>query len=156
MNCNDCNCHCDTNPTVLYSYAQYAVQTSPPSATDLAMTVLFQEGEQVSLKSSTEILLEPGYLYLIDFIFLATPEADSFMQITPRIDGSLQLLYSVFAPTGSASRNTSATGSFTIPVSRESTAVSFSLTYPDTVRNIDITGAISVTSLHKLIVSKCC
>lgn len=155
MNCNDCNCHCNTNPVDYYSYAQYAVQSSPPSATDLAMTVLFQEGEQISLVNTAEILLEPGYLYLIDFIFLATPEADSFMQITPKINGSLQLLYSVFAPTGSASRNTSATGSFTIPVSTEATAVSFNLTYPDTVRNIDITGAVSVTSLHKLIAGRC-
>lgn len=155
MNCNDCYCHCESNtPNVSYSYAQYSVQSNPPSNTEIPMTILFQEGNQITLRT-TKILLEPGYLYLINFIFLATPEADSFMQITPKIDGTLRLLYSVFAPTGSASRNTSATGSFTIPVSEDTSTVSLNLTYPDTVKNIDLTGSISVTVLHKLSVNKC-
>ncbi|SHF04858.1 hypothetical protein SAMN02745158_02371 [Lactonifactor longoviformis DSM 17459] len=151
---NDCHCNC-SKPQELCSYAQYGVQSSPPSKTDLPMLTLFQEGKQISL-ADTKIILEPGYLYLIDFIFLATPEADSYMQITPKINGALKLLYSYFAPTGSASRNASASGSFTIPVTEDSTSVSFSLTYPETVRNIDITGAISVTALHKITGSKCC
>lgn len=155
MNCNNCYSHCESNiPDVSYSYAQYSVQSNSPSNTDIPMTVLFQEGKQITLKT-TEILLEPGYLYLINFILLATPEADSFMQITPKIDGTLRLIYSVFAPAGSASRNTSATGSFTIPVSRDTSTVSLNLTYPDTVKNIDLTGSISVTVLHKLFVNKC-
>lgn len=155
MNCNDCYCHCESDtPNGSYSYAQYGVQSNPPSNTDIPMTVLFQEGKQITLKT-TEILLEAGYLYLINFIFLATPEADSFIQITPKIDGSLRLLYSVFASTGSASRNTSATGGITIPVYENTSIVSFSLTYPDTAKNIDITGAISVTALHKLSVDTC-
>lgn len=95
MNFNDFHCGC-MKPCETYSYAQYGVQANPPSKSDLPMAVLFQEGEQISL-TDTEIFLEPGYLYLIDFIFLATPEADSFMQITPKINGTLQLLYS-FCP----------------------------------------------------------
>lgn len=157
MNCNDSHCHCRPNTSNdSHSFAQFAVQTNPPSNTNLDMTILFQEGEQISLKSLTEILLEPSYIYLINFIFLATPEADSFMQITPMVDGTLRPLYSVFAPTGSASRNTSATGSFTIPVPESFTTISFNLSYPDTVRNIDITGAVSVSALHKLFDNKCC
>lgn len=148
MSYRECYC-CLPNPREPFSYAQYGVQANPPSKSDLPMLVLFQEGSQISL-ANTEILLEPGYLYLIDFIFLATPEADSFMQITPKIDGTLRLLYSFFAPTGSASRNTSASGSFTIPVPENRTALSFNLTYPNTVNNIDISGAVSVTVLHKL------
>lgn len=148
-------CHCSSGkPQELCSYAQYGVQSNPSSNTDLSMMTLFQEGKQISLMD-TKIILEPGYLYLIDFIFLATPEADSFMQVTPKINGSLKLLYSFFAPTGSASRNASASGSFTIPVIEDSAAVSFNLTYPESVRNIDITGAISVTALHKITGSKC-
>lgn len=148
MSYRECYC-CLPTPREPFSYAQYGVQANPPSNSDLPMLVLFQEGSQISL-ANTEILLEPGYLYLIDFIFLATPEADSFMQITPKIDGTLRLLYSFFAPTGSASRNTSASGSFTIPVPENRTALSFNLTYPNTVNNIDISGAVSVTVLHKL------
>lgn len=153
MNFNDFHCGC-MKPCETYSYAQYGVQANPPSKSDLPMAVLFQEGEQISL-TDTEIFLEPGYLYLIDFIFLATPEADSFMQITPKINGMLQLLYSFFAPTGSASRNASASGSFTVPVTENSASVSFNLTYPDKVRNIDISGAVSVTLLHKIKGTKC-
>ena len=100
--------------------------------------------------NSTEIVLVPDYLYLVDFIFLATPGVNSYMQITPKIDGSLKLLYSFFAPTGSASGNTSASGSFTIPTSQNNTILSFSLTYPNTVTNIDISGVVSVTMLHKI------
>ena len=32
----------------------------------------------------------------------------------------------------------------------DSTNVSFNLTYPDKVKNIDISGAVSVTMLHKI------
>ncbi len=148
MNFYDCPCGC-IKPCESYSYAQYAIQANPPSRSDLPMFVLFQEGKRISL-SDTKIFLEPGYLYLIDFLFLATPETDSFMQITPKINGVLKLLYSFFAPTGSASRNTSASGSFTVPVMGDSTNVSFNLTYPDKVKNIDISGAVSVTMLHKI------
>lgn len=155
MKSNDCSCYCKPNTSnISYSYAQYSVQSNPPSNTDIPMTILFQEGKQITLKT-TEILLEPDYLYLINFMFLATPEADSFMQITPKINGTLRLLYSVFAPTGSASRSTSATGSFTIPVNKDTSIVSLNLTYPDTVKNIDLTGSISVTVLHKLSVNRC-
>lgn len=138
---NDCHCN---------SYAQYGVQSSPPSNSDLPLFIIFQEGGQIALMDNTNIVVVPGYLYLVDYIFLATPEADSFMQITPKINGSLNLLYSFFAPSGSASRNTSASGSFTIPVMEDNATLSFNLTYPDTVRNIDISGAISVTMLYKI------
>lgn len=153
MNYSECYC-CLPSPHQPYSYAQYGVQANPPSGSDLPMITLFQEGCQISL-TNTEILLEPGYLYLIDFIFLAVPEADSFMQITPKINGTLNLLYSFSAPTGSASRSASASGSFTIPVSEDRTALAFHLTYPDTVKNIDISGAVSVTMLHKLNEKRC-
>lgn len=145
------NCQCNScKPCEPYSYAQYGVQANPPSNSDLPMSVLFQEGGQIALMNNTEIVLVPGYLYLVDFIFLATPGTNSYMQITPKINGSLRLLYSFFAPSGTASGNTSASGSFTIPTNDSNTILTFSLTYPNTVTNIDISGAISVTMLHKI------
>ena len=51
---------------------QYGVQSSPPSNSNIPMSVIFQEGSQIILMD-TEIVLVPGFLYLIDFIFLATP-----------------------------------------------------------------------------------
>lgn len=131
-------------------YAQYRVQSSPISGSLLSMASNFQAGEQIHLYNDTEIILAPGYLYLINYLFLATPEADGYMQITPRINGSLRLLYSYFAPAGSASSSTSASGSFTTNEAlTEEASVSFQLTYPSTVRNIDISGTISVTPLLK-------
>lgn len=149
MSCVDCQCNMN-KPCQTYSYAQYGVQSNPPSNSDLPMFILFQEGGQIALMNNTEIVLVPGYLYLVDFIFLATPGINSFMQITPKIDGSLRLLYSFFAPSGSASPNTSASGSFTVPVIDDNAILSFNLTYPATVTNIDISGAVSVTMLHKI------
>lgn len=149
--CNFCRFHSTPpcNPCTTYSYAQYGVQSNPPSGSDLPMFALFEEGEQIAL-SDTRITLKAGYLYLIDYIFLATTEANSYLQITPKIDDLPNLLYSYFAPSGSAARNTSASGSFTVLASAEDTTLAFYLTYPSSVRNIDLSGAISVTLLHEL------
>lgn len=72
------------------------------------------------------------------------------MQILPYLNGTPRLLYSYFAPAGNA-RNVSASGSFT---TNEAAAgdlrLQFDLTYPEEVRNIDISGVVSVTPLQKL------
>lgn len=132
-----------------YPYAQYGIQANPPTNSDLPMFVLFENGGKISL-NNTELRLKPGFLYLIDFIFSATTEANSYMQITPKINGAPSLLYSFFAPSGASARNTSASGSFTLAAADNDTTLSFYLTYPDAVSNIDISGAVSVTALDKI------
>lgn len=133
------------------SYAQYMVRANPASGSLLPMSPLFQEGSLITLNSDTEIRLAPGYLYLINYLFTATPEVDGYMQITPQINDALSLLYSSFAPSGSGSRDTSTAGSFTTNAAlAEAAILNFRLTYPGTVRNIDISGAVSVTPLPKL------
>lgn len=132
-------------------FAQFAVQANPPSRTDLPMTIYFQEGDQIRLSQENQIILSPGYLYLVNYLFLATPEADGYMQIVPKINNTLRLLYSSYAPAGSIGRNATASGSFTTNEALTGEALlSFSLTYPSTVRNIDITGVVSVTPLIKI------
>lgn len=147
-----CNCppsHCCETCGSL-SYAQYGVQANPSSGADLPMFTLFQRGNQISLNNDI-ITLSPCYLYLVNYIFLATTEINSSMQITPKINGSLNLLYSFFASSGSQGRNTSASGSFiTEAAALNEATLAFNLTYPDTVRNIDISGSVSVTALHKI------
>lgn len=132
-------------------YAQFAVQANPPSDTDLPFFVLFEKGEKIILNTGSEIRLPAGYLYLIDFIFSGTPEPDGYLQITPRINNTLRILYSCFAPANNAARNTSASGSFTTDAAAAEAAVlSFNLVYPETVRNIDISGVVSVTPLMQI------
>lgn len=150
---DDCSFR-STGPQNPCSYAQYGVQSNPPSNSDIPMFVVFQEGKQISLQD-TKIVLAPGYLYLIDFILSATPESDSYMQITPKINGELKLLYSFFAPAGSGSRNTSASGSFTIPVKKDTEQLSFYLTYPNTVKNIDLSGVVCITALRRIKKTPC-
>lgn len=131
-------------------FAQFGVYGSPESGSSLPFIQLFKEGEGIRLDGDTDILLGPGWLYLVNYLFLATPEPDGFMQIIPRINGSLRGLYSFFAPTG-AEKNTSAAGSFTTNEAAASEArLSFHLTYPSTTRNIDISGAVSVTPLIRI------
>lgn len=149
-----CNCFLQKRPCrpaeKIDSYAQYMVRANPSSESLLPMTPLFQEGSLVTLNNDTEIRLAPGYLYLINYLFTATPEADGYMQITPRINGALSLLYSFFAPSGSGFRDTSASGSFTTNTALDEAAfLNFRLSYPESVRNIDISGAVSVTPLLK-------
>lgn len=143
-------CCCEKTEEKPDFFAQYSVLASPPSRSDLPFRPVFQKGESIHLDGETEIALKAGYLYLIDYIFLATPEAGGYFEIVPRINGSLRLLYAFFAPAGSE-RNASASGSFTTnEAASEDITLSFNLTYPDTVRNIDISGAVSVTPLMKI------
>lgn len=132
-------------------FAQFAVTANPASGSDLPMSVVFQEGDQIRLNGANQILLAPGYLYLVNYLFLATPEPDGFFEIVPRINGSLRLYYAFFAPAGSLERNASAAGSFTTnEAASQEAALAFNLTYPPTVNNIDITGTVSVTPLIRL------
>lgn len=131
-------------------YAQYIVSSNQASGSILNMHQMFQKGEEIRLEGENTIVLPQGYLYLVNYLFLATTEADSYMQIVPQMNGSLRLFYSFFAPSGNY-RNTSASGSFTTDEAAESDIrLSFSLTYPEIVKNIDITGSVSVTPLMKL------
>lgn len=132
-------------------YAQYGVAANPPSGTFVPFIPIFNSGNRIILKENTVILLPQGYLYLVDYIFLATPEADSYFQIVPMLNESLRLNYSFYAPSGSGGRNASASGSFTTTeAGLGDLLLSFRLTYPGTVRNIDISGSVSVTPLQKL------
>ena len=130
-------------------YAQYGTSYNGASGTYVSFFPVFQEGDGIRLENDTTISLKPGYLYLIDFIFLGTAEADGYMQILPYINGSPRLLYSFFAPAGTE-RNTSASGSFTTNAAISSEVqLSFRLTYSSITRNIDLSGAVSVTPLQR-------
>lgn len=132
-------------------FAQYGVQANPPSGSNLPLLPIFQEGTQIHLNENNEIILSPGYLYLINYLFLASPGPGNYMQIVPKINGALRLLYAFLAPAGSGSPNTSASGSFTTnAAATEEARLSFGLTYPEAVKNIDISGAISITPLIKI------
>lgn len=151
--CKPCLMPCDCQPNKengVNFYAQYGVATNGPSGSLLPYQQIFRQGDQIELEGRDTIVLSRGYLYLIDYIFLATPEANSYMQIVPRIDGSLRSYYAFFAPSGSE-RNTSASGSFTTnEAANGEIRLSFVLTYPSTVNNIDLTGSVSITPLMRI------
>lgn len=144
---------CDCNPNkenVIDFFAQYGVATDGPSGSLLPYLPIFQQGNQIRLEGDDTIVLAAGYLYLINYIFLATLDTNSYMQIVPRINGSLRLYYATFSPTGN-SRNTSATASFTTnEAANEDIRLSFTLTYPSTVNEINLTGAVSITPLIRI------
>ena len=116
-------------------FAQFGVTSSPASGSSLPLIQLFNVGEGIRLEGDSDIMLAPGWLYLVDYIFLATPEPQGYMQIVPRINGSLRGLYSFFATNEAA-----------VSEAR----LSFHLTYPATTRNIDISGAVSVTPVIRI------
>lgn len=132
-------------------YAQFSVLANTPSGELIPMTTAFSEGTGIRLENETTIRLRRGFLYLINYVFLASPEPNNYMQIVPVVNGSLRLLYAFFAPSGAQERVTSAAASFTTNEAALADAtLSFSLTYPPGVRNIDLSGAVSVTPLIKL------
>lgn len=127
------------------AYAQYGVSSNPASNTNLPIFEIFESGNLTSMASPSSITLKAGYVYLIDYILLATPGANSYFQIVPFINGSAGLLYSAFA-NSNTNQNASASASFTTVTALEQDAVlEFRLTYPASNRNIDISGAISIT-----------
>lgn len=132
-------------------YAQFGVFSNPESGSYLSFYEIFRRGDGISLENSDTIVLTPGYLYLIDYIFLATPEPGNFMQIIPAINGIFRLQYSFFAPAGSE-RDTSASGGFTTNEAIVDEArIQMQITYPESVNNIDISGSVSVTPLMRII-----
>lgn len=127
------------------SYAQYGVNSSPPSGNYVPFFPVFEAGELTQLQNTISILLEAGYIYLINYVFLATPEEGNYFEIVPFINEVPMLLYSAFAP-ANATRNATASASFTTNLALNSQAVlRLHLTYPPSTRNIDISGVVSIT-----------
>lgn len=140
---------CPPVPEDPFFYAQFGVSANPASGSFLPLFRIFG-GEEIGIRDNNTVVLPPGYLYLVNYVFQAVPEADSYFQIVPYLNGSPRLITSFFAPSGTE-RNASAAGSFTTNEAAGAAAeLAFSLTYPEKVRNIDITGTVSVTPLHRL------
>lgn len=152
--CPPCNAPCPCPPpseAAIDFYAQYRAFSALPSGSLLLLRPVFQHDDRIRLEGDDTIVLTRGCLYLVNYVFLATLEPNSYMEVVPKIDDSLRLLYAFFAPTGSASRNTSASGSFTTNEAAErDIRLSFSLTYPSEVSPVDLSGAVSVTPLMKI------
>lgn len=126
-------------------YAQFGVTANPASGQMLPLFELFGNGEQIRLSGADTIVLAAGYIYMIQYVFLATTEAESYMQIQPLVNGTMRLLYSYYAQSGPY-RNLSASAGFSVNEAEEADArLQLRIDYPDKVRNIDISGAVSVT-----------
>ena len=126
------------------AYAQYGVTASPASGSFLPLYPVWGAGGLTSLPTDDTITLQPGYVYAVSYVFLATPEPGNYFQILPFINGTPRLLYS-FTGNAANGRNAAASAFFlTNEALYEPVDLSFSLTYPDTVRNIDISGAVSI------------
>ena len=92
---------CNKNQECIDFFAQYGTSSNPTSGSLIPLNAIFRRGDEIHLEGDIDRpCTAPGYLYLIDYVFLATPEADGFMEIIPSINGTPRLLYSFFAPTG--------------------------------------------------------
>lgn len=128
------------------SYAQYGVTSNPPSGNFLPFFELFEAGALTSLSGTDTIVLDSSYIYLISYIFLATVGENNYFQIVPYLNQNAQLLYSSLVSSSSGTINATAAGSFlTNQASASAAELQFRLTYPPSDRNIDISGAVSIT-----------
>lgn len=131
------------------SAAQFYVMSSPASKDRIPMKETWNYGTGISLSNDTTILLKPCWLYEISYVFLATTEAGNFFEIVPCINGTLRILYASMGTAGN-NRNASTSASFLInDAANAQASLAFSLTYPEGVRNIDLSGIITVQS-HKI------
>ena len=67
---------CNKNQECIDFFAQYGTSSNPTSGSFIPLNAIFRRGDEIHLEEETQIVLAPGYLYLIDYVFLATPEAD--------------------------------------------------------------------------------
>lgn len=126
-------------------YAQYGVTANPSSGNNLPFFSVFENGALTALADSTTISLKSGYIYLINIILLATAGENRYLQIVPYLNGAPQLLYATFSPSN-MSQNVSTSSNFITNAALDKDATfQLKLFYPNTPRNIDISGSISIT-----------
>lgn len=128
-------------------FAQYGTVANPISNDMISFYEVFRQGTNISLEEEKTMILQPGYLYLINYVFLGTPEPDGYIQILPHINHQPGLLYSTFSSSANT-RNASVAASFTTNAAWNDAAVlEFMLTYSETTRNINISGTVSITPI---------
>lgn len=151
MSCRPCNpCCCPDCPVPTPEtnfYAQFGVNANPASGSNLPFFTVFNEGERIAVDDNGIITLPAGFIYHIDYLFLATPEVGNYYQILPYINNSPGLLYS-FLSQASSYRSSSASGGFlTNQALSQDATLRLVLTYPPETNNIDISGAVSIMPL---------
>lgn len=144
--CNDC-CRpvCPAPKPDTNFYAQFGVNANPASGSNLPFYTVFNLGNGITAEEGI-ITLPAGYVYHIDYVFLATPEIGNYFQILPFINNSPGLLYS-FLSQAAVYRSSAASGGFlTNQALNQDASLRFVLTYPPETVNIDISGAVSITA----------
>ena len=63
---------CNKNQECIDFFAQYGTSSNPASGSFIPLNAIFRRGDEIHLEEETQIVLAPGYLYLIDYVFLAT------------------------------------------------------------------------------------
>ena len=131
------------------SFAQYGTVGRVPSGSYLSFYEGFREGTDISLEEEQTIILQPGFLYLIDYIFLTTIGPGNRFQVIPYINQQPGLLYSVFSISGNEDTATGA-GSFTTNAAWDDVAeLRFRVTAGSDAGTVDagVQGAVSITPL---------
>lgn len=151
MNLRKKLCHtissCGNQKDLPNFFAQYGTVTNPSSGDMISFYESFRQGAQISLEEEKTIILQPGYLYLVNYVFLGTPEPEGYLEIVPHINGQPGLLYSFFSASGNT-RNASAAASFTTNAAlSEAAMVEFRITYSEITRNINLSGTVSITPI---------
>lgn len=146
--CNEC-CRpvCPVPAPETNFYTQFGINANPASGSNLPFFTVFNQGNKISADNNGIITLPAGYIYHIDYLFLATPEIGSYYEILPYINNSPGLLYS-FLSQASVNRSSSASGGFlTNQALSQNASLRFTITYPPETNHIDISGAVSIIPL---------
>lgn len=131
-------------------YAQFFMQTNVASESNLPMVEVFHGGEGIYLENPETIVLKPGYVYWIEYLFQITVDPPNDMQIIPGLNGRSRYYYGYLIPPG-GSRYASASGGFITNEAIEKEArLTFKTIYPEEVERIDISGTVSVTPVIKV------
>lgn len=144
--CPPCPCPPHPLPPVfgINAYAQYVITGSPDSGGYLSFYPQFEEGN-LTFSNNDVIRLSSGFIYLVNYVTQATPEANQYYQLVPYINGQPRLNYSSIGTAAATFRNASAAGSFLVEESSEDdVTLQIQVTYPEATNHIDVSGIFSI------------
>lgn len=102
---------------------------------------------EITAQSPTVINLAQGYVYQVSYNVLATIPADSYLEITPQINGAANQNYASRAVSSAANTQVGVSGSFLVDA--RTAAATLSFVYNGTAATTATGGTVSVVKIDE-------
>lgn len=118
---------------------------APAAALDITADFVRSDNGEITALSSTVINLAQGYVYQVSYHVLATIPADSYLEIAPQINGTVNQNYTSRAVSSAANTQVGVSDSFLVDARTAATTLSF--VYNGTAATTATGGTVSVVKI---------